>query len=159
MKTKTKTHQDVWLGVVIVVACGFFLTQTTGKPGNAMLLPIILLTAMALIGIIISIGGVWKTKAASPANPVDNSIQWVKLKAPFDAFLYIAGYVFLFWFIGYFAATFVFITAMMTHFKMRNPLQVGLVSLGFIILVYALFVKQLNVPVLNFGYVGHFLNS
>lgn len=154
-----KIHQDVWVGTVITAICAFFLIQTAGKPDNAMLFPIMLLTAMALLGMVIFAGGVEKTKAASPENPVDNSIQLAKLKAPFNAFLYIAGYVFLFWLVGYFAATFVFTATMMAHFGMRKPLQVGLVSLGFIILVYALFVKQLNVPVLNFGYVGYFLTS
>jgi hypothetical protein len=156
---KTKVHQDVWVGVVIISACAFFLTQTPGKPGNSMLFPIILLVVMALMGMAILAGGVWKTKAASSTNPIENSLQLTKLKAPFNAFLYIAGYVFLFWLIGYFAATFVFIAAMMVRLGIRKPLQIGLVSLGFIFFVYVLFVKQLNVPVLNFGYLGRFMNS
>jgi hypothetical protein len=155
---KAKIHQDVWVGVFIIAACVFFFAFTSGKPGNSMLMPVILLTVLALLAIPVIVGGVRKTKSATPENPVDNSVQIKKLLTPFAAFLFIAGYVFLFWLAGYFAATAIFLPLMMLHFRLRSPLQISLVSLGFVVCIYALFVKQLNVPVLDFGHIGRLMN-
>ena len=154
---KAKIHQDVWVGCFILLFCGAFYAMTLGKPGDAMTFPIILLCIMALMAVPIILEGVRKTKASADA-PVDNEIKWSKLKVPLSAFLFIAGYVFLFWLAGYFVATLVFLPAIMLHFRLRNPLQIGLVSIGYVVVIYALFVRQLNVPVLHFGYLERLLS-
>lgn len=154
---KTKFHQDVWAGCGILVFCCFFALLTLGKPRGTMTFPIILLSIMTILSIPILVAGVRKTRA-SAETPMDNDIQWAKLKAPLTAFLFIAGYVFLFWLVGYFVATLLFLPATMYHFRMKNPLLSGLVSIGYAVLIYALFVRQLNVPVLNFGYLEKFAN-
>lgn len=154
---RSKVHQDVWVGCFILLFCGTFFSFSLGKPGNAMLFPIILLSILSLMAVPIIWGGLRKTRAATADAPIDNAIQWGKLKTPFVAYLFIAGYVFLFWLAGYFVATLIFLPALMWRFRLRNVAQIGLVTAGYAIIIYALFVKQLNVPVLHFGYLERLL--
>ncbi len=154
-----RIHQDVWVGSFILLFCGICFSLSLGKPGDSMTFPIILLSLMAAMAVPILWSGVRKTQAATAGGKaIDNEIRSDKLKVPFVAYLYIAAYVFLFWLAGYFVATAAFLPAMMLRFRLRKPLTIELVTLGYIVVIYALFVKQLNVPVLHFGYIERLLN-
>jgi hypothetical protein len=154
---KTKMHHDVWIGLFIIVICVPFLVATRGKPADSMTFPTILLVILALMALVVALDGVRKTKRARGEKAKNSPFQTYKLKTEFIAFLFIAAYVALFWLFGYFTATILFLPAMMTRFGMRKPKQIGFVTLGFAIFAYVLFVRQLSVPVLDFGYVERIL--
>ncbi|MDR1511096.1 MAG: tripartite tricarboxylate transporter TctB family protein [Synergistaceae bacterium] len=155
---KAKIHQDVFVGIFIIAVCATFLSGTASKPGDSMTFPIILLGLMAMLAVVVIIGGIKKTKTATAEKPIENSLHPEKLKTPLIAFLFIAAYVALFSFVGYFTATVLFLPALMARFGIRKTGRISMITVGFAVIIYALFVRQLNVPVLDFGYVGRLLS-
>ncbi|KUO72191.1 MAG: hypothetical protein APF77_10640 [Clostridia bacterium BRH_c25] len=150
---KIKVHQDIYVGIFIILCCAAFFTMTIGLPTEAVVFPVSLLAIIALLALWILWDGVRKTKAATAEQPIDNPVSLSKIKIPFITFLYIAGYVALFRFAGYFVATIVFMIALMRRFRLTSWKQILLITAGFVIIIYTMFVKQLNVPVLDFGYL------
>lgn len=154
---KDKIHQDIYIGIFIILSCAAFFIMAMNLPSGAATLPIALLVVLALLACKIIWDGVRKTKTATIENPVKNTISLSKLKVPAITYLYIGGYAVLFSLTGYFVSTTVFLIALMRRFNMTSWKQILLIAAGFVFLIYALFVKQLNVPVLNFGYLEHII--
>ncbi len=146
---KIKVHQDVYIGIGIIIFCAAFFIKTTKLPSGAAIFPVMTLGMLALLACWIVWDGFRKTKAEKNN---DNTISLSKLKVPFITFLFISGYIALFSLTGYFIATIVFMVLLMRYFRMKSWKQILLISTGFIFIIYLMFVKQLNVPVLNFGY-------
>lgn len=150
---KFKVHQDIYIGVLIIMFCAAFLLITANLPKGAAIFPALMLVILALLACWITWDGVKKTKASKNGTPIDNTITLSKLKIPAITYLYIIVYIALFSLTGYFISTTVFIIALMKHFHMTSWKKIILITAGFVFAIYALFVKQLNVPVLNFGYL------
>jgi len=151
---KTKVHQDLFIGIGIIIFCAAFFIKTINLPSEAALFPIMTLGMLAILALWIVWDGIRKSKSKTDIN---NSLSLAKLKVPFITFLFISGYVALFALTGYFIATLVFMILLMRYFRMKSWRQILLISTGFIFIIYIMFVKQLNVPVLNFGYLEQFV--
>jgi len=150
---KVKVHQDIYIGIFIILFCVVFLIITTKLPLGAAFFPAVMLVILILLACLIIVEGFRKTKIE---NPINNTISLSKLRIPAITYIYISGYVAMFSLTGYFISTTVFMIALMRRFRMTSWKQILLITGGFVFAIYALFVKQLNVPVLNFGYLEHF---
>lgn len=150
---KTKTHQDILVGFFWVLFCAVFLLISISKQSDSFVFPILLLAVLALLAAWVIWDGFRKTKAAtaSQVSP-KNTLTPQQLKAPVLTYLYIAAYVVLFNLVGYYIATFVFMVALMRYFRIVSWKQILLVTVIFILFIYFLLVRQLNVP-LGFGYL------
>lgn len=153
---KAKTHQDVFVGIFIILcSVGFFIINRN-LPAGAKYFPDLLLIILSLMAAWISFDGIRKTRAASESKPIKNSLTWTNLKVPLIALLYITVYVILFRVVGYFIATVIFMIAMMHRFGVKSWKQILLITFGFVLVIYLLMVKQLHVPI-DFGYLEQWI--
>lgn len=157
IQMRAKVHQDIYIGIFISLLCIVFLLITTTLPRGAAVFPALLLIILLLLAGWIIWDGVRKTKSAKTGSTVDNTISYSKIRVPAVTYLYICGYIALFKLVGYFIATAIFMIAIMRRFHEKSWKKNIAITAGFIFIIFALFVKQLNVPVLNFGYLEQFL--
>lgn len=155
MKTKG-LHQDVWIGVVILILCGVIFGINSGLNSSTGMMPRLLGGIMALLGALIILEGIRKTKAAEGA--MEKMISCSSLKVPLSAYLYIVGYIILFRAAGYFIATPVFLLSLMKHFGVKSRKLPALVTVVYLAVIYLVFVKKLNVSVDNFGLIGNYIS-
>lgn len=153
-----KLHQDVWIGIFILVLCAVFFLVNGKLSSDSGMMPRLLLAIMSVLGICIAVTGFQKSKNATPENPVTKMISCESLKVPFSAYLYIVAYVILFKLVGYFVATPVFLLALIRHFKVKSMKVPVLVTVIYLAVIYLFFVKQLNVSVDDLGALGTYIS-
>lgn len=149
---KKKVHQDVIIGIVTLLICAAWWLATLKLVEESATLPRMALGLMALLSVGIIVQGIKKTKAARANNEeCKKLISFDDIKIPFLFFLFIAGYALLFYLIGYFASTIIFLVAAMLFLKQKNWKTIVFVTLGFVVFTYVLFVRILGVNIMNFG--------
>lgn len=150
---KKNIHQDVWIALLIFAACAVSVMLNKDLAAGSAAMPLILTGLMAFLGVIILIGGLKKSSAGS----VKKYITWDDMKYPLIGFAYIAAYICLFWFAGYFAATPIMLVAMMRFLKMKSWRTIIIITVVYTAVIYLFFVKQMHVSIDNFGWIGTYI--
>jgi hypothetical protein len=149
-----KLHQDIAIGIIILLFCAFFGYESLQMDMGPAMMPLILLTLMAVLGVLILCGGIKKSRNASPENPVKPFITLSSLKTPLTMFILILGYILLFFFVGYYVATALFLMCAMRYLKIKNWWLMFFVTAGFIAFTYFFLVRQLNISIDPLGWLG-----
>lgn len=152
-----KRHQDVIIGIVILLFCAFFACCALRMDMGPALMPLILLAFMAVLGLIILTDGIRKTRRATAENPVRPFVTCAALKTPLTMFALIVVYVLLFLAVGYYAATVLFLMAAMRFLKQKSWLSIAVITAGFVAFAYFFLVRQLNVSIDELGWLGNWL--
>ncbi|RKJ78999.1 MULTISPECIES: tripartite tricarboxylate transporter TctB family protein [unclassified Pyramidobacter] len=152
-----KRHQDVTIGIVILLFCAFFTCCALRMDMGPALMPLILLAFMAVLGLIILADGIRKTRRATAENPVRPFVTCATLKTPLTMFALIVVYVLLFLAVGYYAATILFLMAAMRFLKQKSWLFIAVTTAGFVAFAYFFLVRQLNVSIDELGWLGNWL--
>lgn len=152
-----KRHQDVTIGIVILLFCAFFTCYDLRMDMGPALMPLILLAFMAVLGLTILADGIRKARHATAENPVKPFVTCATLKTPLTMFALIVVYVLLFLAIGYYAATVLFLMAAMRFLKQKSWLSIAVTTAGFVAFTYFFLVRQLNVSIDELGWVGNWL--
>ncbi len=152
-----KRHQDVTIGIVILLFCAFFTRCALRMDMGPALMPLILLAFMAVLGLIILADGIQKTRHATAENPVKPFVTCAALKTPLTMFALIVVYVLLFLAVGYYAATVLFLIAAMRFLKQKSWPLIAMTTAGFVAFTYFFLVRQLNVSIDELGWIGNWL--
>ncbi len=143
-------HQDVFIGIACFALCIAIFFWNSGLGGGAGTMPLILDAFLAVLSAAIFIGGLMKSKL--PAEKQGKKAFTVDaLKIPFIFWLFVAAYVVLFRVVGYFISTAVMMILMMLFMKRRDWKVMILIDVIYLVLVYFVFVRMLNVNVSGFG--------
>ncbi|MBR0095006.1 MAG: tripartite tricarboxylate transporter TctB family protein [Synergistaceae bacterium] len=152
-----KRHQDIAIGIVILIFCAFFIYLSLQLDRGSAMMPLILLGLMAFLGVIIILDGFKKTRKATEDKPVEPFLTLQNMKVPFTMFFFICLYILMFFLVGYYIATAVFLFASMCYLKQRSWLIIVAVSACFLAFTYFFLVKQLNVSIDALGLLGTYL--
>ncbi len=147
-------HQDVFIGIVMVIISVLLYAKSSTMPEGAAQFPTIILTLFSIFGLVITIGGVGKTRAANSkqaeepkiADSREEVLSFSKIKMPFVSILIVAAYVILLSVLGFFVATSIFIIGFMMFYRVRSWKKIFLTVFCIDLFVYLLFIIQLNVP-------------
>ena len=152
-----RRHQDIYIGIVILVLCAFFAYLSLQLDMGSATMPLILLAVMAFLGVIIFFDGIKKTRSASPENPVKPFLTFENLKVPFLMLVQIGIYIFLFFAVGYYIATGVFLIASMCYLKQKSWFLMIVITACFIAFTYFFLVMQLNISIEPLGWLGTYM--
>lgn len=103
------------------------------------------------------IDGIKKTRLATEDFPVKPFITCATIKIPMAMFSIIVAYILLFYFIGYYLATTIFLIVRMRFLKQKKWLPIILITAGFLLFSYFFLVRQPNVSIDEFGWIGNWL--
>ena len=152
-----KRHQDIYIGIIILAVCAFFAYLSFQLDTGSATMPLILLAVMAFLGVIIFFDGIKKSRNASPENPVKPFITLESLKVPLLMFIQIGIYIFLFFAVGYYIATGVFLIASMCYLKQKSWFLMIVITACFIAFTYFFLVMQLNISIEPLGWLGTYM--
>lgn len=152
---KSKIHQDIFIGIFLILFSSVVYLGAKSLPLGARMMPNICSMLISLLACFVIFNGVQKTQRANMQEPVINSLTWTKLKIPAVTYLYLVGYLLLFYLVGYFIATIVFMIMIMWHLSIKSWKQIILITSSFVLLLYLL-VRQFNISVYNLGYFSNY---
>ena len=152
---KSKVHQDIYIGIFLLLFCTIFLLLARSIKPGAQTLPLMVLYLMIILSGFILINGIKMTKSIKSGSMSEKIMFDVKNMAPaLKAYAYIICYIILFFLTGFFISTSIFLISFMYILGAENKRIIVLTTTVFLLIVYFIFVKQLNVPVLGFGKIG-----
>ncbi len=142
---KKQIHSDVYVGIIMLLftIAGFALILR--MPEGADIFPKVLFGLFGVFSILILLKGINQTKVLDPEDNA-KAMSLNEIKIPLIALSIVVIYSILIKIIGFFTATIVFIPSFMVFYRNKNIKTMLITIAGTIILVYLLFVKQLNVP-------------
>ncbi len=144
-----KLHQDVYVGLVTIIlsAWGCLYGMSTIK-GEAGVVPIALSIVMLAFSIYILVDGIIKTGNNAECN---YTMAWSKTRISFAALLGVVIYIALFYILGYFTATFLFLVGMMLFLKAGSLKKILLISFISVACLYLIFVVMFAVNMSRIG--------
>ena len=148
-----KRHQDIYIGIIILAVCAYFAYLSFQLDTGSATMPLILLAVMAFLGAVILFDGIKKSRADS----VKPFLTFKDLKVPLLMFILIGIYIFLFFAVGYYVATGVFLIVSMFYLKQRSWLLMIAIAACFIAFTYFFLVMQLNISIEPFGWLGTYM--
>lgn len=74
-----------------------------------------------------------------------SEISLEEIKYPLIAIVYLLGYIISIKYVGFFVSTFVFLVLFMKFFRIKNHINIFLVSVGINLFIYGLFVNLLKI--------------
>lgn len=155
---KTKVHQDVYIGIGFILLNIFFFVMSRGLSEGAEVFPRILLILMILLSVFIIGDGLKKTKEMeSGAKKYESFFLLKEMEPALKAFLVVFIYVVLFYLVGFFIATALFLVLFMRYLGAENKKTILLTTAIFLLIMYFVFAKQLNVPITGFGKLRNLL--
>ena len=147
---KKKIHEDVITGVLLELAIVFFYYKSYSiRTEDSRIFPRGTLILMAIFAGIIIFNGLRKTIAEE-----ENTITLKGLAVPAQIFGFLVGYYFLFRLVGFFIATPIFMFVVLYRLGYRKWIKNLIIIAVFLVVVYFVFVKGLNVGINGFGYLG-----
>lgn len=153
-----KKHQDIFIGIGIVIFCIAAATLSMQLSGGSAVMPLILISGMTVLGFFIIIGGVKKTAySRKNSDEMQPFITLSSLKVPGIMYLQIVFYAILFHFVGFYAATLLFMAISMRYLKQKSWLTIVLLALGFLGFTYFFLDQVLNVSIDPLGALGIWL--
>lgn len=148
-------HQDVTLGVVILIFCAASTALSMRLSGGSEVMPIILTGIMAFLGVLILVDGLKKTQASRRnGEEVHPFVTVQSLKTPYKMFCQIVAYAVLFYLVGFYAATVIFLLTSMRYLGQRSWKAIVLLSVGFVAFTYFFLARELNVSIDPLGVLG-----
>lgn len=146
MKKLRNIHSDVYVSLVIYLLVGvawFFTTSFRNAEETASFARAVLIIIAALDCVVLYRG----IRMSGPAKE-DKAFNFKEMKIPLLSFLFFIVYEILFIKFGYFIATPVFLVAIMIFFGERNWKVIVPVVLGYLLIVYVIFVRILHIRLL-----------
>lgn len=140
-----RLHQDVYIGIGIIIVSIIFLLLSLDMPEGSSLFPKIILSLFGLFGIAIMVDGIRKGKD-SKKSTLEERFRISEAKLPFISLMLIIGYVLFIDLLGFFVSTTIFIIVFMFFYKLRNLKTMLITVVTLNIFMYFLFVYQLNLP-------------
>ena len=152
---KKEIHQDVYIGIACAALCVVVFFMNQGLPGGAGAMPLLLDGILAILSAVIFIGGLRKSRLPEEERKKEKKAFTLDaVKIPFIFWLIVAGYVFLFYAVGYFIATAVMMIVMMLFMKRRDWKTMLIIDVIYLVVMYFVFVKMLGVNIDGFGLLG-----
>ena len=130
----------------ILVGVLFFLNSSE-LPTETTRFPLLCSAGMIIMSIPIFVRGVKKTVASVQMTQEERDkapLRWANVKIPLLTFLMVVAYAFCISYIGFFVSTFVFMMALLFLQQYRKPVNMLLVTVGFEVIVYLVFVLELH---------------
>lgn len=143
MKNKMGLNADVVTGIVILLLAAFAYYATFDfaqpqTPWTAESFPRLICYGMAIVGVVILVGGLFKGKGESKADPKD-------ILRVIGVILAAVIYLFVLPHVGFIPSTIVLLAITLICYTNRNPWMVILVSAISPIIIYLIFRYLLNV--------------
>ena len=152
---KKQINQDVIIGFVCLALCLLFYAMNRPLPSEAAMMPNLLVGLMTVLSACILYQGVVKSKA--PAEEQKKLFTWDGVKIPLITWGIVLAYVLLFYFVGYFVATAIIIPVLMRFMKQTSWKLILAIDAGYLLVIYFVFVRTLNVSVDGFGLLSRLL--
>lgn len=153
---KKKMHQDVFVGIGALIFVAWVLFLNRKLPMGSKLMPLLLCGLLAVLGVLILLQGLKKTASGKPEEMKELLNEDI-LKVPLIAWLFVLGYVLLFFSLGYFIATGVMLVALMRYMKRTDWKMIILITVIYLLFMYFVFVKQFGLPIFNLGQLGRMM--
>ena len=152
---KKDIHQDVYIGIACAALCVVIFFMNHGLPGGAGAMPLLLDAILAVLSVVIFVGGLRKSKLpAEERKGEKKAFTLDAVKIPFIFWLIVAGYVLLFYVTGYFVATAVMMIVMMLFRKRKDWKTMLIIDGVYLVIMYFVFVRMLGVNIDGFGLLG-----
>lgn len=152
---KKQIHQDVYIGFAALAVCLAIFMLTASLPSDAAMMPRLLAGLMAVLACAIVYQGLAKSRL--PAEQQKKLITWDGLKVPLITWGLVLLYVVLFNLVGYFVATGVMIIVLMRYMKQTSWKLIIGIDVAYLLFIYFVFVRMLNVSADGFGMLGQLL--
>ena len=146
---KKQIHQDVFIGFFCLGLCVLIFALNKDLPSDAAMMPKLLDVLLAVLAVLIINQGLQKSKA--PAEQQKKLLVWEDFKVPMITWGIVALYVVLFYVAGYFVATAVIIPLLMRYMKQSNWKLIIAIDVGYLLVIYFVFVRMLGVSIDGFG--------
>lgn len=150
---KKKLHQDVFVGIGALIFVAWVMFLNRKLPVGSALMPMLLCGLLAVLGVLIIFQGLKKSSSGKPED-MKQLLNEDVLKVPLIAWLFVLGYVLLFFAVGYFIATGVMLIALMRYMKRTDWKMIIAITVVYLLFMYFVFVKQFGLPIFNFGQIG-----
>lgn len=144
-----KLHQDVFVGIGTLLFAMWATLYGLGIPEEPGIVPVALAVIMMMFSACVLGNGVKKTLAN---DEIRYSMAWTKIDVSIYAYLAVVLYTVLFFVLGYFTATFLFLTGMMLFLKAGSWKKCALISISTVAALYILFVVLFGVNVVKIGW-------
>ena len=153
-----KVHRDVYIGAGLLLVSAAFLIYgwTSIAAAGAKTLPCFLLAVMCALSASIIVKGFRETKAAEAAGAADYNYAYTikDSKEPLIAYVICLVYLALFWWLGYFASTPIFLIALMRYLKAGSWKKIIIITIIYTVVIYITFVPVLGLPIHRVGLLG-----
>ncbi|QOY38257.1 tripartite tricarboxylate transporter TctB family protein [Anaerobacillus isosaccharinicus] len=140
-----RLHQDVFIGVGILIFSIIFYLKTGTMPSGAATFPKVILTTFGLFGIGIALFGLKKSKYKNEGVIDEDELDIPTIKLPMFSLSIVIGYVILMTLLGFFVSTSIFVIGFMIFYKIKSIIAISLTVVSLNLFIYLLFVYQLNV--------------
>lgn len=153
---KREIHRDVYIGIFLLIVCAAFLLYgwvSIAAP-DARALPCFLLGVMCILSISIIVKGMRATKAAEAGSKFSYSYTIKDVKEPLIAYAVCLAYLALFWWLGFFASTPIFLIVLMRYLKAGSWKKIILITVVYTVILYIVFVPVLGLPIHRVGLLG-----
>lgn len=146
---KSHIHYDVFISIATILLGLFFLATSVSFPNDTGLFPRIFSMLLVVCSAFVLFSGIRNTrelnrKAAAGEQP-ELDFTGQELLQTVLGFLILVAYVACVGFLGFFTSTAIFLVAFMYFLHMRNWKIVIPVTVGVVLVVYFVFVIQLQV--------------
>lgn len=152
---KKQIHQDVFIGFVCLAITLLIFALNMGLPSDAAMMPRLLAAFLTILSILIIYHGMRKSQ--DPAEAEKKELTWDVLKIPVITWCIVALYVALFAFIGYIPATAIILIILMRFMKQTSWPIIITIDVVYLLLMYFVFARMLNVSIDGFGILGRLL--
>ena len=153
---KKKLHQDMFVGIGALIFVAWVMFLNRKLPVGSALMPMLLCGLLAVLGVLIIFQGLKKSSSGKPED-MKQLLNEDVLKVPLIAWLFVLGYVLLFFAVGYFIATGVMLIALMRYMKRTDWKMIIAITVIYLLFMYFVFVKQFGLPIFNFGQIGRMM--
>lgn len=152
---KKRIHQDVFVGFFCLALCLLIYVLNNGLPADAAMMPKLLDGLLVIFSVLIIYHGLRKSRL--PAGEQGKGLTWDDWKIPVITWGLVVVYVGLFYLIGYLAATGIMLIVLMRFMKRTSwPVILG-IDVVYVLIMYFVFAKMLNVSIDNLGLLGRLL--
>ena len=153
---KRKLHDDVYVGLVIIVLFVLlFLYSATIQTSEARTFPRLCLGVCIITGIVILMEGLKKSNV--DPDKIVRALDKKSVREGAVSMLYFALYVAVYYLAGYMISTVVFLVLFMRHLHVKSWKKIIGVTVGYIAIAYLVFGLGFKLNVTSFGLLGRIL--
>ena len=152
---KKQIHRDVFVGFFCLALCLLIYLMNNSLPADAAMMPKLLDGMLVVLSILIIYHGLRKSRL--PVEERGKALTWDDWKIPLITWGLVVVYVALFWATGYLIATGIMLIVLMRFMKQTSwPVILG-IDVVYLLIMYFVFAKMLNVSIDNLGMLGRLL--